>query len=132
MGRPAIVEAWLEDQLRSQTESYSKRGRAFASASIDELKQNWIKEFRGWMRDSSHPLQAMKDIEVELTMRGEIVPYDKVEPEWNALRERHRTERRRWRERSPVITTFPLAPVAPRGNPAGFLALIQHVARPER
>jgi len=77
----------------------------------------------------------MKDIEVELTMRGEVVPYDKVEPEWNALQQRHRAERRRWRERSErssVITTFPLASVAPRGNPAGFLGLIQHVARPKR
>ena len=110
MGRPAIIEAWLEDQHRGQAESYLKRGRSFARFATDQLKRNWVNEFHEWVRNANHPLQSMKDIEAELTMRGEFAPCDKVEADWEAMRGRRRTERRKLQRQVTRITTMPLAP----------------------
>jgi len=115
MGWPDLVDGWLDDQRRRQTESYIKRGRPLALASTEELMRGWIQEFRVWTQDPGHRQQAMTDFEVELTIRGEGAPCDKVDTEWKALRERSVAERRTRRRQDLVnFTTIPLADVPSR------------------
>ena len=111
MGWPAVVEGWLVNQGKSQTESYIRRGRPLATVSTDQLMQAWIKEFRVWTQKPTHRHQAMTDVEVELTIRGEAAPLDEVETEWENLRERSLAEwRARRREGFKSFTTIPIVP----------------------
>jgi len=113
MGWPAVVERWLANQEKTQTESYIKRGKPLAAASTDELMQAWIKEFRVWTQTPAHRHQAMTDVEVELTIRGEAPPFDQVETEWKNLRERSVGQRRaQRREALKSITTVPIVPMS--------------------
>jgi hypothetical protein len=124
MGWPAIVDSWLADQQRLQTESYIKRGRTLAAISTHELKWKWIKEFRVWAQSAGRPHLPMNDIQAELTIRGEASPFDKVEAEWQAQRERSRAEQRSRLRRDLINSQFHQP--APPSNGAGF----QYLARP--
>ena len=126
MGWPDVVERWLADQLRGQTESYIKRGRPLAPASTEELMQGWIEEFRVWTQNPGHRQQAMTDFEVELTIRGEAAPCDRVDTELKALRERSLAERRARRRRDLVnFTSIPLADVPSRRLVARISAIFE-------
>jgi len=69
---------------------YVQAGRRFQSAQSDELKQQWIKAFEAFVLPDGRSLNGemvslADDIESEISLRGEPLPYEKAENAMAAL-----------------------------------------------
>jgi len=86
------LSAYLTNQSALLVESYVKRGRTLQAEDTASLKERWVFAFKEWasnLRQEKHR-QAREDIESELALRREELPYGAVQPEKEALIEQFR------------------------------------------
>ena len=81
--------AWLENKQLQHTEQYVRRGRRFAGTPTHELKEQWILAFKYWasdLRQVEPGRNLREDLESELAMRKEKLPFDAVKTEMDQLK----------------------------------------------
>ena len=78
-----LTYAWLQNKPLELAQDYLARGRRYAGLPTDEVKTRWVAAFREMVADLRAPerQQAAQDLEAELTLRKEDVPYDLVRTE---------------------------------------------------
>jgi hypothetical protein len=74
-----VVHAWLENKDLLSLQDYLTRGRQLQSVDSEQLKGDWLKLVRRWAEQPETPPGVRRDdIEAELRLRGDLLPYDDV------------------------------------------------------
>lgn len=87
-GEDDIFDAWFANKELEKLERYLQRGRNFAHVSPEELRAAWIEEMRTWANDPRRPVDhaVHEEIEAELLLRKEELPFDQVKDAIEAIR----------------------------------------------
>jgi hypothetical protein len=81
---PAI----FTDDMMNRAASYVARGRAHAALATAEVKDRWTAAFRSLANGSDAAAgDAVTDYMLELSLRGEQPPFDRVQPELRLLQQ---------------------------------------------
>ncbi|HEV2159564.1 hypothetical protein [Bradyrhizobium sp.] len=91
------ILAMFENTKMEATQSYLKRGRAFASTPTDEIKAQWIAQLTA-MADATPALsrQLYDDLEAELGLRGIEAPVKEVPAVLERLVARSKAQTATW------------------------------------
>lgn len=82
-----VILGYFQNQGSLEAENYLKRGRGLKDVETGVLKERWIelyKEFFG-ARDDTRRAER-EDVNSELALRGEEIPFDAVAAELEALK----------------------------------------------
>jgi hypothetical protein len=81
------LSAYLTNNGALLVESYVKRGRPLQAEDTASLKERWVFAFKEWARNwrQEKDRRAREDIESELALRREELPYGAVQAEKEAL-----------------------------------------------
>ena len=82
LGRDMASRVMAEADAK-RIESYIRRGRRYANLRAEDLCNTFIGVYKRWASDVHDPtaVQATSDVGAEYTLRGEIEPFELVEPE---------------------------------------------------
>lgn len=78
----------FDDDLMQRAASYVARGRAHAALATGTLRDRWAAAFK-FLADGSDTTagDAMTDYMLELSLRGELPPFDRVQQELELLKQ---------------------------------------------
>jgi hypothetical protein len=79
-----LVDAWLKNKGIEDTKKYVQQGGRFKDLTIEELKSLWVAAF-GLFATTFKDGPDRLDLESELALRGEKIPYELVKTEHEAL-----------------------------------------------
>jgi hypothetical protein len=82
LGRDIVIRVMAEADAK-RIDSYIDRGRRYANLRMEDLCNTFIGAYRRWASDVHDPasVEATNDVGAEYTLRGEIEPFELVEPE---------------------------------------------------
>jgi hypothetical protein len=76
-----LVLGHLRNKASVQVHNYLSRGRAYAAKDVGFLKEQWVSLIREMFNFDPTNRQEMDDIESEILLRNEEIPYHLVEAE---------------------------------------------------
>lgn len=79
MSTDARVTAFLQNKIFEQIAAYLAAGRPFASTPTAVVKERWVEHFAAFARTLDRDARRIADdLEAELKLRGEELPYEAV------------------------------------------------------
>ena len=68
--------------------AYLRRGREHAGLTIEAAKDLWVASFKAWVNDRSRSRERVfADVNAEMDLRGEALPFERVNNEVETFRE---------------------------------------------
>lgn len=88
-GDDDIARSYIAHLLMEETADYVRRGRIFETDPLNEVEAGWVAAFKTWTA-TRHPQvrKMLDDLWAELRLREAEPPFERVQPELDALRER--------------------------------------------
>ena len=98
-----VILGYLQNQSSLEAENYLKRGRHLKDVETGILKERWIELYRELFgaRDDTRRTER-EDVNAELSLRGEDIPFEAIAVEVEALRGDISAERERLKNGEPV------------------------------
>ena len=82
-----LIEAWLNTNAQDNAKRYADEGRIYEAQPTKKLKERWIRLFKASAQKPGNTIEQKQreDVEGELTLRNERLPYDAVRSEVDAI-----------------------------------------------
>ena len=82
-----MAKAMLESRAMKERADYLRRGREHVGLTTEAAQELWIATFQAWVSDRTQNRErAFNDVNAELDLRGESLPFEKVPNEVEVIR----------------------------------------------
>ena len=96
-----LMVGFVANEGSRAVEDYLKRGRQLKDEDIGVLKERWVELFREVMNFDNANSQKRNDVRAEIELRGEKLPFEIIETEFDVFVEKMGNEIERMEKEEP-------------------------------